>query len=135
VIPEVPVRQWVLSLPYRVRLLCAYDPDVCARMRRILVRAVSGYYESAARRLGLPRPLAGAVAFSQRFDSALRINLHFHVLWLDGVGQVGTHGSQERVRRLLLTAGVRASLKSSRAFQFAPGRRSIFWRRLPTACL
>jgi len=85
VIPEVPVRQWVLSLPYRVRLLCAYDPDVCARVRRILVRAVSGYYESGARRLGLPRPLAGAVAFSQRFDSALRINLHFHVLWLDGV--------------------------------------------------
>jgi len=85
VIPEVPVRQWVLSLPYRVRLLCAYDPDVCARVRRILVRAVSGYYESRARRASLPRPLAGAVAFSQRFDSALRVNLHFHVLWLDGV--------------------------------------------------
>lgn len=37
VIPEVPVRQWVLSLPYRVRLLCAYDPDACALVRRVLV--------------------------------------------------------------------------------------------------
>ncbi|MCC7062136.1 MAG: protein kinase, partial [Planctomycetes bacterium] len=85
VIPEVPVRQWVLSLPYRVRHLCAYDADVCAAVRRILVRAVSGYYERWARRLGKPRPRAGAVAFVQRFDSALRVNLHFHVLWTDGV--------------------------------------------------
>ncbi len=85
VIPEVPVRQWVLSLPYRVRVLCAYDPAICAGVRRILVRAVSGFYEGKARRQGLPRPRAGAVAFVQRFDSGLRVNLHFHVLWLDGV--------------------------------------------------
>ena len=66
VIPEIPIRQWVLSLPYRVRHLCAYDADVCAGVRRILVRAVSGYYERRARRLGKPRPRAGAVAFVQR---------------------------------------------------------------------
>ena len=84
VLPEVPVRQWVLSLPYRVRLLCAYDPVVCAAVRKVLVRAVSGYYERAARGLGKPRPRAGAVAFVQRFDSGLRLNVHFHVLWLDG---------------------------------------------------
>ena len=82
VIPEVPVRQWVLSLPYRVRVLCAYDPAICAGVRRILLRAVSGLYEGRARRQGLPRPRAGAVAFVQRFDSGLRVNLHFHVLWL-----------------------------------------------------
>ena len=34
VIPEVPVRQWVLSLPYRARTLCAYDADACALVRR-----------------------------------------------------------------------------------------------------
>jgi hypothetical protein len=49
------------------------------------VRAIAGYYERAAARLGKPRPRAGAVAFVQRFDSALRLNVHFHVLWLDGV--------------------------------------------------
>ena len=85
VIPEVPVRKWVLSLPYRVRVSCAYDADACALVRRVLVRAVSGFYERAARRAGLPRPRAGAVAFVQRFDSGLRVNLHFHGLWLDGV--------------------------------------------------
>lgn len=84
VMPEVPVRQWVLSLPHRLRLLCAYDADVCARVRRVLVRAVSGNYERAARAQSKPRPRTGAVSFVQRFDSALRLNVHFHVLWLDG---------------------------------------------------
>ncbi len=74
VIPAVPVRQWVLSLPYRVRVLCAYDPAICAGVRRILLRAVSGFYEGKARRRGLPRVRAGAVAFVQRFDSGLRVN-------------------------------------------------------------
>jgi hypothetical protein len=32
------------------------------------------------------------VAFVQRFDSGLRVNLHFHVLWLDGV-YAGAAGS------------------------------------------
>ena len=85
VLPEVPVRQWVLSLPYRVRVLCAYDAAACALVRGVLVRAVSGFYERTAAREGVPRPRAGAVAFVQRFDSALRLNVHFHVLWLDGV--------------------------------------------------
>ena len=86
VIPDAaPVRQWVLSLPYRVRFVCAHDPAALAAVRRILVRAVSGYYERAAARLGKPRPRAGAVAFVQRFDSGLRLNVHFHVIWLDGV--------------------------------------------------
>jgi hypothetical protein len=86
VIPDVaPVRQWVLSLPYRVRLLCAHDPAALSAVRRILVRAVSGYYERTAKRLSKPLPRTGAVAFVQRFDSALRLNVHLHVLWLDGV--------------------------------------------------
>jgi Putative transposase len=83
--PDVPVRQWVLTLPHRVRLLCAYDKVVCSAVRRILVRAVSGFYLQDARRAGLPRAKAGAVVHQQRFDSAVRLNVHFHALWADGV--------------------------------------------------
>ncbi len=72
VIPEVPVRQWVLSLPYRVRALCAHDAAACALVRSVLARAVSGFYERTAARAGVLRPRAGAVAFVQRFDSGLR---------------------------------------------------------------
>jgi hypothetical protein len=45
---------------------------------------------------------AGAVSFVQRFDSGLRLNVHFHVLWLDGVygwepgrGQPEFHAQRE----------------------------------------
>jgi hypothetical protein len=34
--------------------VCAHDPAALAAVRRILVRAVSGYYERAAARLGKP---------------------------------------------------------------------------------
>ena len=42
-----------------------------------------GVTERAARKNGKPR--AGAVAFVQGFDSGLRLNVHLHVLLLDGV--------------------------------------------------
>jgi hypothetical protein len=74
VLPEVPVRQWVLALPHRIRFLCAYDPVTCAGVRRILVRAVASFYKRRARDQGIADPRVGCVAFTQRFDSALRLN-------------------------------------------------------------
>jgi len=84
VLPDAPVRQWVLALPHRVRFLCAFDPELCAGVRRILVRAISSFYRSRAKRRGVPDPRTGCVVFIQRFDSALRLNVHFHLLSLDG---------------------------------------------------
>ena len=46
-----------------VRALCAYDTEACALVRGVMVRAVSGFYERTAKRWGVPRPRAGAVAF------------------------------------------------------------------------
>jgi hypothetical protein len=34
---------------------------------------------------GIADPRVGCVAFTQRVDSALRLNVHFHTLWPDGV--------------------------------------------------
>jgi hypothetical protein len=83
VLPDVPLRQWVLALPHRVRFLCATEPALCRGVRKILVRAVSSFY---LRRAGREqRARAGCVVFTQRFDSALRLNLHFHALCCDGV--------------------------------------------------
>ena len=85
VLPRVPVRQWVLSFPHRVRYLLAYDPRLCAAVRRIFVSVVLGWLEARAERQGIPRARAGAVVFTQRFGSALNSNLHFHALVTDGV--------------------------------------------------
>jgi len=68
------LRQWVLALLHRVRFLCAYDPELCRGVRRIFVRAVSSHYRRRARAEGLEDPRTGCIAFTQRFDSALRLN-------------------------------------------------------------
>jgi len=84
VLPEVPVRQWVLSLPHRVRFACAFDHRTTRGVRRILVRALASFYCRDARTRGIVNPKAGAIVSVQRFDSALRLNVHFHTLWPDG---------------------------------------------------
>ena len=43
VFPEEPVRQWVLSFPWRIRYLLAIDPRLCRAVRRIFLRAVFGF--------------------------------------------------------------------------------------------
>ncbi len=40
VIPDVPVRQWVLSLPHRIRYLVGYDAKLLGEVRALFMRAV-----------------------------------------------------------------------------------------------
>ncbi|MEZ5962476.1 MAG: transposase [Planctomycetota bacterium] len=84
VFPDVPVRRWVLSLPHRVRWACAFDHRATQGVRKILVRALAGFYCTDARTRGIVNAKAGTVVSVQRFDSALRLNIHFHSLWPDG---------------------------------------------------
>ncbi len=92
VLPRVPVRQWVLTLPHRIRYPCAYEPELCRGVRRIFVRAVLSHLRQGARKHGIQDGRSGSVVFVQRFDSALRLNLHFHALFLDGVFAPGSEG-------------------------------------------
>jgi Putative transposase/Transposase zinc-binding domain len=84
VLPLQPVRQWVLSLPFALRYLLATRPDVVTQVLGIVYRAISGHL---IRKAGLKRASAatGAVTLIQRFGSALNLNVHFHMLVLDGV--------------------------------------------------
>ena len=85
VLPGVPVRQWVLSLPHRVRYLLARHPDLCREVRGIFARAVHSFYSRRAKARGLSGGRSGSVVHVQRFDSAVRLDVHFHGLFLDGV--------------------------------------------------
>jgi ribosomal protein S27E len=84
VLPRQPVRQWVLSLPFSLRYLLATRPEVVTQVLGIVYRAISGHL---IRKAGLTRASAatGAVTLIQRFGSALNLNVHFHLLVLDGV--------------------------------------------------
>jgi hypothetical protein len=85
VFPDVPVRQWVLSLPYRLRYLLAWDHELCRAVVAVYVRAVLGWLRQRARRDGVADGRSGAVAVIQRFGGALNLNVHVHALILDGV--------------------------------------------------
>lgn len=85
VFPDVPVRQWVLTLPSRVRYALAWDHALCRAVVAVFVRAVQGWYQRQARRTGVLNGRGGAVVIVQRFGSALNLNVHLHALVLDGV--------------------------------------------------
>jgi len=89
VLPEVPLRQWVCSLPWRLRYLCGYDRKLCSEVVGAFVTEVMRSLRHRAKRLlgldSVKQAHTGAVTFVQRFDSALRLNVHPHTLALDGV--------------------------------------------------
>jgi hypothetical protein len=84
VIPQVPVRQWVLSFPIGLRILFAARPELLTAVLRLIHRVIAGFLLKQA---GLKRTTAdtGAVTLIQRFGSAANLNIHLHCLVLDGV--------------------------------------------------
>ena len=86
VLPEVPIRQWVLTLPYPLRYRCAYDARLTSAVLGSFIRALFAELRRRSRRAsGIQAEQCGAVTFTQRFGSALNLNVHFHTLALDGV--------------------------------------------------
>ena len=85
VFPVAPVRQWVLSLPHRLRYVLAWDHALSRAVSGVFVRAVLGDLRRRARHAGARGGRGGAVAVIQRFGAALNLNVHIHALVLDGV--------------------------------------------------
>ena len=85
VIPQVPVRQWVFSLPRWARFLLARDPELITRTLDIALRGIFVWQRRRARRAGAVGPRASAVTFVRRFGGALNLNVHFHCVIPDGV--------------------------------------------------
>jgi len=84
VFPRLPVRQWVLSFPKRLRYFLQRDADLASRVLRVFVRAV----ETKLRAASPDAPVGarfGGVTFVQRFGSALNAHLHFHCCLIDGL--------------------------------------------------
>lgn len=117
VFPKVPVRQWVLSFPIPLRYLMASNSKVLTNVLAITLRAITGLIRRKARAQGEEGPLeCGAVTLVQRFGGSINLNLHFHMLVLEGVF-VDQQGepcftpvplpSDEEVRKLVKTLSKR----------------------------
>ena len=82
VLPNVPIRQWVLSLPFELRRLAAFDARVLTALGRFFVEAIFAEQRAHA---GVKTAECGAVTHIQRFGGSLNLNCHYHVLVLNGV--------------------------------------------------
>ena len=85
VLPDRPLRQWVLSLPHALRFLLAVNSEALTLLGEVY-RTISRHLIGKA---GLSRATGatGAVTLVQRFGSALNLNVHFHMVFLDGAYQ------------------------------------------------
>ena len=83
VFPHVPVRQFVLSVPKRLRPFLHHRPRTASAVLHILLRALQATLREAC-------PTApdfaafGAVSFLHRFGSSLNPHFHYHVCVVDG---------------------------------------------------
>ncbi|MEA2078746.1 MAG: IS91 family transposase [Pseudomonadota bacterium] len=95
VLPEAPMRQWVLSFPFPLRFLFASRPAIMGKVLGIVYRVLSTHLIHKA---GHTRKTTktGAVTLIQCFGGALNLNVHFHMLFLDGVYVDGRTGPEFR---------------------------------------
>jgi hypothetical protein len=120
VLPPLPVRQWVLSLPKRLRYNLQRDREALNSALRIFLDEIKRHLLAHSPGAG-PDARAGAVAFIHRFGSSLNLHTHFHVCVIDGVFEPNANGEvrfivaeeldaqdaeavQTRVRRRILRA-------------------------------
>jgi len=77
VIPHVPVRQWVLSLPIPLRVLLAAQPELVTPVLQVVQRVVRRHLLDAAE-LKVDEGHGGAVTLIQRFGSAANLNMNLN---------------------------------------------------------
>jgi hypothetical protein len=123
VLPDVPIRQYVLSLPYELRRLAAFKADVLTALGGIFVDAVFTSHRARARRMGIEASQCGAINFVQRFGSSVNLNVHFHVAALDGVFTRAPHGGVQ------FHPAPAPTLEELEAIARRAERRSLAWLR------
>ena len=72
VLPAVPMRQWVLSLPFRLRYLLAWNHELCREVLAVYARALRGFYRRRARRAGITQ--AAAATATSTIDTARNVS-------------------------------------------------------------
>jgi hypothetical protein len=85
VFPDQPLRQWVLSFPYNLRYLFAYNKKALHQALQVMIRVISAYYRKKGKEKYGIKGKTGAVTLIQRFGGHCNLHPHFHVLFIDGV--------------------------------------------------
>jgi hypothetical protein len=83
VIPPLPVRQWVLSVPKRLRWYLEREPQAVTAVLHILLRVIEAHLRQDSSAGSQAR--FGAVSFIHRFGASLNRHVHYHCCVIDGV--------------------------------------------------
>jgi len=95
------VRQFVLTFPFPLRFLLAAEPKALTEVLAVVQRGISTFLIRQAGLLVASGARTGAVTLIQRFGSALNLNPHLHMLFLDGAYRFGGHKARfHRARRV-----------------------------------
>src|ERR1700682_4352101 len=81
-IPPVPMRQWVISFPKRIRYYLQTDA-ILQTVLRIVTDEVRKRIIACSPKLEDAQ--FGAISFIQRFGTSLNLHPHFHLVVADGV--------------------------------------------------
>jgi hypothetical protein len=83
--PQVPARQYVLSLPYALRFKMAYSADATTVVLGAFISAINSDLRRRARKRKLRGRLqTGSLTVVQRFGSSLNLNVHYaecRIMW------------------------------------------------------
>ena len=102
VMPPVPVRQWVISVPKRLRWALTDRPQAMTALSRIFLDEIERLLCDAAgvaggsAAAGQARPQLGAVSFQHRFGAAINRHADLHACVTDGVFERVADGVFER---------------------------------------
>jgi len=98
VIPRVPVRHWVFSLPFDLRPLVAYRPAALRLVLNTYLNTVFDWIRGRTRLSQSATVRGAAVTLAQRAGGAINLNPHFHSVIADGVFTEGPEGRPRFVK-------------------------------------
>ena len=112
VLPWVPVRQWVLTVPYRLRYQMAWNHGLSRAVLRVYTRVLLDAYARGASARGVPGGRTDSVTVMQRAGSGLNVdtNVTFALLLTPddvarGAGPRGAGGSTHETRAATAPSG------------------------------
>ena len=100
ILPKKPYRQYVVTFLFATRYWLAANKSLERAIHHIIITEIHKSIRALSGISADLKPTAGAVSFTQRWGSALNLNIHYHILFTDGVFY---HPNRPKFRKIRIT--------------------------------
>jgi len=100
IIPKVRIRQWVITFPFDVRLLLAWNNKFRSNIISAVMRGLQRHYVKQALEQGGKNPKFGGISVLQRMDQQCKLFVHWHILCAEGTPTLGVTFSHSSLASL-----------------------------------